>query len=71
MSGRLLLIPLGGILNIWLCRSACPMPMRSTNYVLRDMDNQFKYVYLDDILIFFLVSPGAYSARQESASEAA
>ncbi len=41
------------------------------NDVLRDMVDQFIYVYLDDILIFFSVSPGTCSARQGSASEAA
>ncbi len=39
------------------------------NDLLRDMLNQFIYVYLDDILIFSL-SPGTCSARQASASEA-
>ncbi len=40
------------------------------NDVLRDMVDQFIYVYLDDILIFFFFSPGTCSTRQASAPEA-
>ncbi len=32
MSGRPLLIPPGVILNIWLCLSACPTPLRSSRH---------------------------------------
>ncbi len=39
------------------------------NDVLRDMVDQFIYVYLDDILIFFFFSPGTCSTRQASAPE--
>ncbi len=39
------------------------------NDVLRDMVDQFIYVYLDDILIFFFFSPGTCSTRQTSAPE--
>ena len=39
------------------------------NDVLRDMVDQFIYVYLDDILIFFFVSPGTRATHSTSASE--
>lgn len=41
------------------------------NDVLRDMINKFVFVYLDDILIFFLFTPGTHSARQTSAAAVA
>ncbi len=56
MSGRPRLTPPGGTLNILLCPSGYPTPPRCfqalVNDVLRDMVDQFIYVYLDDILIF-------------------
>ncbi len=41
------------------------------NDVLRDMVDQFIYVYLDDIIDFFFFSPGTCAARPASASEVA
>ncbi len=53
MNGRLLLIPPGGTLNIAFFLLGFPTVFQAlVNDVLRDMLDQFIYVYLDDILIF-------------------
>ncbi len=56
MNGKPLLIPPGGTLNILFFRSVFRMLpwffQALVNDVLRDMLDQFLYVYLDDILIF-------------------
>ncbi len=47
--------------------SNSPTVFQALNDVLRDMVDQFIYVYLDDILF---LSPGTCSAHQASAPEA-
>ncbi len=75
MSGKPLLIPPGGhfeylVMPFGLSNSPAVF-QALINDMLRDMVDQFIYVYLDDILIFFFLSPGTCSAHQASAPEAA